>query len=193
MRISRVQAQENRDKVVEAAARLFRERGVDGVGVGELMKACGFTHGGFYNHFASKDALAAEAIDAAFRQMDAERAKAGSLEELVHGYLSEAARKAPGRTCPAAALGSDAARQPPAVKAVFESGLQRIFDSLEERLAAGEDRRAQAIDLFCRMAGAMILARALPAESLLAREILTSVRDRALADVAARDAATPAD
>lgn len=188
MRITKAQAQENRDKVVATAARLFRERGVDGVAVGELMKASGFTHGGFYNHFPSKDALAVEAIEAAFLQMDAERAKAPSLGAVIAGYLSEAARKAPGRTCPAAALGGEAARQPPAVKAVFEAGLARIFESLEARLPEDGERRAAALDLFARLAGAMILARALPDDSPLAAEILEAVRDRALAEFAPPDA-----
>lgn len=183
MRISRSQAQENHDKVVEVAARLFRERGFEGVAVGELMKAAGFTHGGFYNHFDSKEALAAEALDHAFRSMDAERAKARSLDELITGYLSEAARRAPGRTCPAAALGGDAARQPEPVKAVFAEGLERIFASVAERLPAGETRRADAIALFSRMAGAMILARALPDDSPLAREILSTALDASRRDL----------
>lgn len=183
MRISRAQAQENRDKVVAAASRLFRERGFDGVAVGELMKAAGFTHGGFYNHFPSKDALAAEALDAAFRQMDDERAKAGDLRTLIAGYLSEAARRAPGRACPAAALGGDAARQPEPVKQVFAEGLERILQSLAERLPDDGAERADAIDLFTRMAGAMALSRALPADSPLAEEILAVARERCTAAV----------
>src|SRR5512143_1867075 len=104
MKISRAQAQANKRRVVAKAAELFRERGFEGVAVGELMSAAGFTHGGFYNHFASKEALSAEALDEAFRAMDAERARASSLDGLVAGYLSEASRLAPGRSCPAAAL-----------------------------------------------------------------------------------------
>jgi TetR/AcrR family transcriptional repressor of nem operon len=183
MRISRSQAQDNHDKVVEVAARLFRERGFEGVGVGELMKTAGFTHGGFYNHFDSKEALAAEALDQAFRSMDAERAKVPDLNALITGYLSEAARRAPGRTCPAAALGGDAARQPEPVKAVYAEGLERIIESIADRLPEGEAQRAAAIALFARMAGAMILARALPEDSPLAREILTTTLEACRRDI----------
>jgi len=180
MRISKAQAESNRTQVVEAASRLFRERGFDGVAVGELMKAAGFTHGGFYNHFPSKEVLAAEALEAAFLEMDDQRSKASGLEELVAGYLSDAARRAPGRACPTAALGGDAARQPEPVKQVFESGLERIISSLEARLPEGPDRRARAISLFAGMAGAVILARALPDESPLADEVLAAERAAAL-------------
>lgn len=181
MRISKAQAQENREKVVATASRLFRAQGIDGVAVGELMKASGFTHGGFYNHFASKEALAAEALDAAFREMDAERERAASLPALVEAYLSQAARRTPARACPAATLGGEIARQPDEVKAVFSDGLERIIESLAARQPESADARGLAIDLFARMAGAMILARALPDDSPLAAEILETVRDRALA------------
>ena len=176
MRISKAQAEANRAKVVDTAARLFRERGFDGVAVGELMNAAGFTHGGFYNHFPSKDALAAEALANAFVEMDAQREKVASLADLVEAYLSDAARDAPGRTCPAAALGGDTARQSDEVKAVFAAGLERIIASLSARLPDSPERRAQAIGLFSRMAGAMILARALPGDSDLAQEILATER-----------------
>lgn len=181
MRISKAQAQENREKVVATASRLFRAQGIDGVAVGELMKASGFTHGGFYNHFASKEALAAEALDAAFREMDAERERAASLPALVAAYLSQAARRTPSRACPAATLGGEIARQPDEVKAVFSDGLERIIESLAARQPESADARGLAIDLFARMAGAMILARALPDDSPLAAEILETIRDRALA------------
>jgi TetR/AcrR family transcriptional repressor of nem operon len=172
MRITQAQAQENHDRVVATAAQLFRERGFDGVAVGELMKAAGFTHGGFYNHFQSKDALAAEALDHAFRAMDDERARVSRLDQLLRAYLSDAARRAPGRSCPAAALAGDVARQPPQVRAVFEDGVERIITSLAERLPPRPDRRAAAIDLYARMAGALSLARAMPDGSPLAAEML---------------------
>ena len=72
MRISKEQARENREKVVETASRLFRERGFEGVGVSDLMKTAGFTHGGFYNHFSTKDALATEALESAWSEMATE-------------------------------------------------------------------------------------------------------------------------
>ena len=174
MRISKAKAQENHDRVVETAAELFRERGFEGLAVGELMKAAGFTHGGFYNHFESKEALSAEALDKAFRLMDAERGRAASLDELMSRYLSEAARRAPGKSCPAAALAGDVARQPEPIRVVFEDGFERMVASVAEWLPEGEGARQAAIALLARMVGALALARAMPEGSPLAQEILTA-------------------
>src|SRR5687768_11195234 len=97
MRISKEQARENRERVVETASALFRERGFDGVAVADLMRAAGFTHGGFYNHFETKEALAAEALTRAFDEMAAVRSKSADLAEMLTLYLSKAARRAPGK------------------------------------------------------------------------------------------------
>ncbi|CAN5907562.1 TetR family transcriptional regulator [soil metagenome] len=184
MRISRDQAQQNHDRVVTTAAKLFRERGFDGVAVGDLMKAAGFTHGGFYNHFKSKDELSAQALDQAFRQMDDHRAAVENLDDLISQYLSEAARRAPGRTCPAAALGGDVARQGEPVKQVFAEGFERMVASMAQRLPEGPEARAQAIALLARMAGALALARAMPEGSDLGREVLAAALEACLKDVA---------
>ena len=184
MRISREQAQENHDKVVATAGRLFRERGFDGVAVGDLMKAAGFTHGGFYNHFNSKEALAAEALDQAFRQMDHHRAGVESLDDLLSQYLSEAARRAPGRACPAAALAGDVSRQGDLVKQVFAEGFERMVESMAARLPEGPETRGEAIALLSRMAGALALARAMPESSDLGREVLAAAVESCRADAA---------
>lgn len=184
MRISREQAQENHDKVVTTAAKLFRERGFEGVAVGDLMKAAGFTHGGFYNHFNSKEALAAEALDQAFRQMDDQRARVESLDDLLAQYLSEAARRAPGRACPAAALAGDVARQGEPVKQVFAEGFERMVESMAARLPDGPEARAQAIALLARMVGALAIARAMPESSELGREVLTAALEGCRKDAA---------
>lgn len=184
MRISRDQAQQNHDKVVTTAARMFRERGFDGVAVGDLMKTAGFTHGGFYNHFNSKEALSAEALDHAFRQMDDHRARVESLDELLSQYLSEASRRAPGRSCPAAALGGDVARQGEPVKQVFAQGFERMVESMAGRLPEGPETRAEAIALLARMAGALALARAMPESSDLGREVLAAALDSCRKDAA---------
>lgn len=184
MRISREQAQENHDKVVTTAARMFRERGFDGVAVGDLMKAAGFTHGGFYNHFTSKDDLSAQALDQAFRQMDGQRARIESLDDLLSQYLSEAARRAPGKTCPAAALAGDVARQGEPVKQVFAEGFERMVESMAGRLPDGPEARADAIALLARMVGALALARAMPQDSELGREVLAAALDGCRKDTA---------
>ncbi len=158
MRISKTQAQENHQFVVTKAAELFRERGFDAVSVNDLMKAAGFTHGGFYNHFDSKDALSAEALDHAFRQMDEERARAESLDDLLSRYLSQASRANPGKSCPAAALAGDVARGSEAVKSVFAEGFERMIASLADRLPSDPDARSEALNLLTRMVGALMLA-----------------------------------
>jgi TetR/AcrR family transcriptional repressor of nem operon len=183
LRITEAQAQKNRDKVLAKASRLFRERGFDGVSVGELMKAAGLTHGGFYNHFSSKESLVSEAVDHAFRAMDVERARMRSLEEFVVQYLSEQARDAPGFTCAAAALAGDVSRQPEVIRQVFAEGLERMIGFVQERLEPDLSARSIAIDLVCRMIGALVLARAVPASNSLHGELLANATEHGRASV----------
>jgi TetR/AcrR family transcriptional repressor of nem operon len=180
VRITENQAAKNRQKVVAKASRLFREGGFDGISVNELMKAAGFTHGGFYNHFESKDALAGEALDYAFRQMDGVREAVPSLDEIITSYLSEQARKAPGSTCPAAALAGEVARQSDDIKGVFAEGVERMIGSIANMLPKTPSARDEAVDLVCRMLGALVLARAMPASSSLGRELLATATERCL-------------
>src|SRR6188474_3801293 len=93
MRVSREQAVQNRDRIVEAAAQLFRERGFDGIGVADLMKEAGLTHGGFYGHFSSKDDLIAQASareltrSLTYWSKVAERASGDRLSAIAAVYL----------------------------------------------------------------------------------------------------------
>lgn len=184
MKISREQALANRERVVAKASELFRAQGFDGVGVAELMRAAGFTHGGFYNHFPTKEALAAEALTRAFAQMAEVRAATPDFAQVVAGYLSEASRKAPARSCPAAALGGDAARQPGPVREAFAAGIEGMIESFAAHLE-GPDARARAIVLLAKMAGGLMLARAVP-DGPLADELLGAVLADALEDLAPR-------
>lgn len=179
MRISREEAQRNRERIRQVSGELFRERGFDGVSVNELMKAAGFTHGGFYNHFPSKSALAAAAVADAFARMAEERKAARSLDELLSGYLSGAARNAPAASCPAPSLAGETARQPAEVREAFAGGLEDLIATVENLLPAEEDaetRRARAVALTAQMAGAMMLSRAVPDDHPLAAEMLACVR-----------------
>jgi TetR/AcrR family transcriptional repressor of nem operon len=186
MRISKAQAQENRERVLAAASELFRTRGFDSVSVADVMGAAGFTHGGFYNHFASKDALAAEALAAAWTIMAAERARAADLPQLLGAYLSPAARAAPGRSCPAAALGGDVRRQPPPVRAAFADGLEEMIASIGEGLGGDPaTARTRATGLVTRMVGALMLSRAVPDDHPLAAELLAANLQAALAEARA--------
>lgn len=114
------QSRQNRHQVVEVASALFRERGLHGVGVAEIMAAAGLTHGGFYGHFTSKDALAVEAFDAALGEEHR-----GKLDALIANYLSLGHINAPAKGCPLAALANDVAREPPGSPIRSRSGRGR--------------------------------------------------------------------
>src|SRR6187397_581347 len=106
-RATQAQAQENRKRIVDAAARLFRERGADGVSVAEVMAAAGLTHGGFYAHFESKDDLVAQAITHMFDVMHGRflsltegREPAAAIANYVDSYLGASHRLEPADGCP---------------------------------------------------------------------------------------------
>src|SRR5262245_28533240 len=133
MRVTREQAAANRERIVETASTLFRQHGFDGVGVADIMKAAGFTHGGFYGHFASKEALAAEACAHASRDpwpswLDAPAGE--RLGRVVHGYLTPRHRDNHASGCVFAALGSDVSRQPRAVRRAFTDRVRDKIDLL---------------------------------------------------------------
>jgi len=188
MRITKEKAQQNHDSVVAAASELFRARGFEGVRVSEITGAAGLTHGGFYNHFESKDDLALQALTSAFSQMAAERAKSTDLAEMLTLYLSRAARRAPGKSCPAAALVGDVARGDQRLKSVFAEGLENMIASVERGLrpsAVGEaSPRERAIGVVTRMVGALALSRAVPDAGPLGDEILRAALGACLSDIA---------
>lgn len=180
MKVSRAQAQANRALIVETASALFRERGYDGVGVVELMAAAGLTHGGFYGHFRSKADLMAEAAACGFSQ-SAARIQGVGLGGFFRYYLSRKHRDARAKGCTMAALCSDAARQPEAVRASFEAGIEDLLAHLEQGIpGSGEadrkEARARIIDGVARAVGAIVLSRACPDDSPLADEILAVCR-----------------
>jgi len=92
MRVSREKAAENRERIVDTASRLFREKGFDGVGLDAIMKDAGLTHGGFYGHFGSKDDLAAEAVTRALERSVKKQGRFTNLDDLVSDYMSERRR-----------------------------------------------------------------------------------------------------
>jgi TetR/AcrR family transcriptional regulator, transcriptional repressor for nem operon len=175
MRITKEKRQENHDKIVSIASQMFRERGFDGVGVADLMQAAGLTHGGFYNHFASKEALIAEAAAKGFVETS-QRYADDSVAKVLDAYISRAHRDARGQGCPAAALSGEAARLPEDTRAVFGDGIAGLLAALEDGLAGRTDARAQAVSLLAQAVGAVILSRACPDGSPLADEILDTCR-----------------
>lgn len=188
MRISKEEAEGNRTRVLAAAARLFREKGVDGIAVADLMKEAGLTHGGFYNHFQSKEELAAAAFDSAFAaalaRLESKIAKAGprgrrkALEHYVERYLARETRDHPGLSCPMATLGTDAARHGAELKTEFAAGVRRYLDRFAELMPSkGRRRRREAIATLSTLIGALTLARACAgADDALSDEVLAAAR-----------------
>ncbi|MEZ6952296.1 MULTISPECIES: TetR/AcrR family transcriptional regulator [unclassified Aeromonas] len=191
MRVTKAQAQTNRAHIVATAAKLFRERGYDGVGVADLMGAAGFTHGGFYKHFPAKADLMAEAATCGFEQ-SVEKTSALDAPEFVRHYLSREHRDAPGDGCIMAALCADAARQPAQVKVAFEAGIEAMLartGSLRDTpdTENTQAHRAKRIALMAQMIGAIMLSRACPDESPLADEILDACRTILLSQTASSE------
>jgi TetR/AcrR family transcriptional repressor of nem operon len=183
MRVSREQAAENRDRIIDVAGRLFRERGLDGIGVANLMKAAGLTHGGFYGNFESKEDLAVEACERVLaRSSETWPAMAkdpeAPLKGLLDWYLTARHRDRPGEGCIYAALASDIARQnSPALRRTFTAGLRPMIDTLV-RIVPGRSRaarRQKAIACLSAMVGALILARAVD-DTELSNQILAAAR-----------------
>lgn len=177
MRVTREQAAENRARIVATAARLFREKGFDGIGLDAIMEEAGLTHGGFYRHFRSKDNLAAEAVAHGLAISADRHVASRSLEAFVSGYLSSEHRANRGNGCVIAALGSDMTRQGKGVRRALTAHVRARIDRLagwmEGRGAAA--RRRQAIATFAGMVGALMLARAVD-DRALSDEILAAAR-----------------
>ena len=182
MRVSRAEAAENRERIIEVASRLFRERGFDGIGVAELMKSAGLTHGGFYGNFASKEDLMAQACTRAMEgsldtlQKAADRGGEDVLSDIASAYLSPAHRDRPGEGCALAALGAEAARHDSPVRGAFTQGVRSVVDMLT-RLLPGKSKRTKrerALAIYASMVGALVLARAVD-DAELSEEVLQSV------------------
>ncbi|OCP02460.1 MULTISPECIES: TetR/AcrR family transcriptional regulator [unclassified Ensifer] len=174
MRVSRQQVEENKRTILEAAGRLFRERGFDAVTVTDVMKSAGLTHGGFYGYFESKDDLIAQTL--AELRGNAEPQPA-DLATVARRYLSPEHRDDFGHGCPLAALGSEMSRQPRAARAEMTAFLERQFLRLA-KIAPGlddDERRRAAIGNSAAMIGALILSR-MTDDPQLSDEILNETR-----------------
>lgn len=185
MRVSKEKAAANRQDLLTAAARLFREQGVGATGVDAITKDANLTHGAVYSQFGSKEAIAAEAIRLALQgskrrwQRLVER-KGGekAFAAIAAEYLSRAHRDAVGQGCVVAALGSEIARQPQSVRAAFTEELKAGLEFLAG-LMPGDDparRYEDAIAAFASMAGALMLARAVNDEPLSEQILHTTAK-----------------
>jgi len=157
------------DRILDTAAAALRGGGFDGIGVADIMKRSGLTHGGFYAHFPSREALLAEAMERA-GQDSCERLRAAvhaghrkghsRLRALVDHYLSEAHLQAPEAGCPVAALASEMPRQGQAVQQAAADGVAALVRVVKDTLPAGQSAGAAAV-ITGQLVGALQLARAL--------------------------------
>jgi len=187
-RVSRKQAELNREIIVEAATRLFRERGLHGISVVDVMGAAGLTHGGFYGHFESREALAKEACARAFTQsmerwkekIDTSDDNVSARTRIIAPYLSAANRDNPGESCPVAAFAGDMCHETAesGLHQAYTQGLEALLQMLTPLMDAGqpEANRQQALVDYSLMVGALTLARATRGDRL-SDEILDAARN----------------
>jgi len=174
---------ESHDRIVRVAAARFREDGVDSIGVADLMKEAGLTHGGFYRHFASRDELVAEAIERALhdggRVVDAlANSKRASVAALVDAYLSAAHRDDLATSCAVTTLAGDVARSNDRARSAYTRQVNTYLELLSKLIATDRprSRRMKAIAALSTLVGAVSLARAVN-DDKLSREILKSAAD----------------
>jgi TetR/AcrR family transcriptional regulator, transcriptional repressor for nem operon len=180
---SQAEKAESHERIVQVAAKRFRENGVGGIGVVDLMKQAGLTHGGFYRHFASRDELVAEAIERALSE--GARAVAAvakvedrPLEALVDAYLSTAHRDALATSCAVTTLAADVTRCNQRARSAYTRQVKAYLELLT-RLISGNTQRARrrkALAALSTLVGAVSMARAVN-DDQLSREILKSVAD----------------
>lgn len=187
-RVSRQQTERNREIILQVATRLFRERGLKGLSVADVMSAAGLTHGGFYGHFESKEALAAQACKQAFEQSvqrwaertEPTRDRKGARRVLIDNYLADSNRDAPGDGCPTVGFAGDVCREPTAspLRQAYTDGVGALLDDYEAVMGQeqAEQRRQAALMEFTLMVGAITLARATEGHPL-SDEILQAARD----------------
>jgi TetR/AcrR family transcriptional repressor of nem operon len=190
-RVSRQQSAANRAAITEAAARLIRERGIDGLSVADLMGSAGLTHGGFYGHFESKEALAAGACRAAFeqsaqrwsRRVASAKDAPAARSALIEAFLSKPSRNSPGTSCPATALAGDVARQraEAPVREAYREGTEALLGILAalEPGSDGPSARRAALADFSLLLGALLLSRA-TAGHALSEECLAAAQEQLL-------------
>ncbi len=190
MRITKQQADSNKARVVETAAALFREKGFDRVSVADLMHGAGLTHGGFYNHFSSKDDLGAAACAHVFdksvaaieaiAKIEAAPRRAEALGVYKRKYVSRKGRDATAASCPMVAFAGDVSRQSEPLREEYAAGLRRYLDAFARAVGGdidegtvGRDARQRAIAQFASLTGALTLARSVAdADPALSDEIL---------------------
>jgi TetR/AcrR family transcriptional regulator, transcriptional repressor for nem operon len=188
---SQAEKAKSRERILEAAARQIREDGLDSINIAELMKAANLTHGGFYGHFASRDALVGAALERALQQSATTFAAAkrdaapGTVKSIVNRYLSPAHRDDPGGGCAIAALAADAARSGDnEVRRIIAERLEHAFELMTNAMGENAAAHDAAISAWCTMVGAITLSRVF-GEDKRGDDILKLAR-RSILDLEAR-------
>jgi TetR/AcrR family transcriptional repressor of nem operon len=185
MRYPAAETAEKHARILDAASAMFRKSGFSNVSVGEIMRATGLTHGPFYNHFASKEALMAESIEhasaKALADIDAIAPVDEGLEKYLQNYLSTTHRDSPETGCLMAALGPEIARESEreaGLRSAFTSHLRAAIDRFRKYRPGTSKKaaRANAVRTLASLVGAMVLARAVD-DDALSREILRDVSE----------------
>lgn len=188
MRYSPEHKQETHDRIVKKASVRLREKGAHGIGVADLMKEAGLTHGGFYAHFDSREALVIEAFGYAmdrsmehWRKITDEASPEKRLALIAEAYLSALHRDNPGHGCSIPALGAEIARESPKARKAFAGKLDEMIELMADYIPnmPRKAARKQAIATLATMAGTMLLAR-IAGSSELSDEVLKAGRDSAL-------------
>jgi TetR/AcrR family transcriptional repressor of nem operon len=188
MRYSREHKQETHDRIVKKASVRLREKGAHGIGVADLMKEAGLTHGGFYAHFDSREALVIEAFGYAmdrgmehWRKITDQVAPEKRLALVAEAYLSSLHRDNPGHGCSIPALGAEIARENPKTRKAFAGKLDEMIEMMADFIpdVPRKAARKQAIATLATMAGTMLLAR-IAGSSELSDEVLKVGKDSAL-------------
>jgi TetR/AcrR family transcriptional regulator, transcriptional repressor for nem operon len=180
MRVSKKQAAENRERILEAASRLMRERGISGAGVDALAEAAGMTHGSLYSQFGSKERLVEVALAYVLTAKGQEAREATTLNGYVSEYLSQEHRDRPGQGCPVAALCCEMPRQSGGVRDRFTDGLRGMIRYLSGRMdpeLKQRQRGEEAMAIVAALVGAIVLARAVN-DPRLSDNILRATRRR---------------
>ena len=188
MRYSKEHKQETHAKIVKKAAVLLREKGAHGIGVADLMKEAGLTHGGFYAHFESREALVIEAFAYAmdrsterWRRLAEQTPPDKRLATIIQSYLTPVHRDDPGHGCAVPALGAEIARESPKTRRAFAAKLEQMIDMLADQIPdlAPKAARKQAVATLATMMGALVLSR-IAGSGEFSDEILSIGREVAL-------------
>jgi TetR/AcrR family transcriptional repressor of nem operon len=189
MRYSREHKQETHDRIVRKASVRLREKGAHGIGVADLMKEAGLTHGGFYAHFDSREALVIEAFNYAmdrstdrWRRMAEQTPPEKRFASIVETYLTALHRDDPGHGCAVPTLGPEIAREGAKARKAFAAKLDEMIEMMAEQLPELPRKvaRRRAMAALSTMAGALVLAR-IAGTGEFSEEILDSGREAALA------------